>query len=57
MVRKPKRRKPRDPTWRLRHALGHRAVANPKRYRRSAHRATEREAREDAKDGREGSES
>jgi hypothetical protein len=34
--------KPRDPAWRLRRALGHKAEESPKAYRRTAERRAAR---------------
>ena len=37
MPKKPRKRtapKPRDPSWQLRHALGHKVEGNPKAYTR-----------------------
>ncbi len=45
MVRKRPLPKPRDPSWRLRHALGQKRQESAKAYRRDESRRAEREAR------------
>ncbi len=47
MVRKKAPRKPRDPSWRLRRALGQKRKGSAKVYRRPETRQTERAARTD----------
>ncbi len=48
MVRKQEPRKPRDPSWRLRRALGQKRKESAKVYRRPEDRLSERAARTDA---------